>query len=237
MTEAPNQTHPDPGPGSRFGGDNAALAVIAGILALGLGYLGLGLPQHYYQPLFAAIILALGWRHGIINVPESGWRWPLVIVMFLVLTLMFKLLIGGGTSYPFSWLKVPVFAMVEPAEEASWFAKAVPQFELNFRGIPNLSDWTIDITRIQTLFLVATLVGAMVGWAFGFNLIESLIIGAALTFSSTIIGLKLLPTTVLHHKRTGEIIISILLIQDIIAIVILLLLQTAGQTAGQSSLP
>jgi Kef-type K+ transport system membrane component KefB len=43
-------------------------------------------------------------------------------------------------------------------------------------------------------------------------------------FSSTIIGLKLLPTTVLHHKHTGEIIISVLLMQDLIAIVILMLL-------------
>lgn len=156
MTEASNQTHTDPDSTSWFTGAHPALAMSTGILALACGYLGLGLPQHYYQPLFAALILALGWRHGVIDVPKSGWRWPLVIVMFLVLSLMFKLLIGGGTSHPFSWLKVPVFEMVEPAEEASWIAKTMPQFELNFKGIAKLSDWTIDITRIQTLFLVAT---------------------------------------------------------------------------------
>jgi Kef-type K+ transport system membrane component KefB len=59
---------------------------------------------------------------------------------------------------------------------------------------------------------------------FGFPLVEAVIIGAALMFSSTIIGLKLLPTTVLHHQHTGEIIISILLMQDIIAVLILMLL-------------
>lgn len=48
-------------------------------------------------------------------------------------------------------------------------------------------------------------------------------------FSSTIIGLKLLPTTVLHHQRTGEIMISVLLLQDLIAIVILLLLKVQAQ--------
>lgn len=100
--------------------------------------------------------------------------------------------------------------------------------------IPLIRETTL-ITGLSSLLFA--LVGAMIGWAFGFTFIESLIIGAALTFSSTIIGLKLLPTTVLHHRRTGEIIISILLVQDIIAIVILLLLQTAGQTAGQGSLP
>lgn len=44
-------------------------------------------------------------------------------------------------------------------------------------------------------------------------------------FSSTIIGLKLLPTTVLHHRHTGEVIISILLLQDLLAILVMLILR------------
>jgi Kef-type K+ transport system membrane component KefB len=70
--------------------------------------------------------------------------------------------------------------------------------------------------------------GATIGWSLGFGWMEGLIIGAAMMFSSTIIGLKLLPTTVLHHRHTGEIIISVLLLQDLIAILILLLLQARG---------
>lgn len=72
------------------------------------------------------------------------------------------------------------------------------------------------------------LLGMGVGWMFGFTLTEQLVIGAALMFSSTIIGLKLLPTTILHHQHTGEIIISVLLLQDLIAILILLALQVRG---------
>ena len=49
-----------------------------------------------------------------------------------------------------------------------------------------------------------------------------------MTFSSTIIGLKLLPTRTLHHQHTGEIIISILLLQDLLAIAVLLLLEGLG---------
>jgi Kef-type K+ transport system membrane component KefB len=60
--------------------------------------------------------------------------------------------------------------------------------------------------------------------AFGFATIDSLIIASAMMFSSTIISLKLLPTTVLHHQHMGEIIIGILLLQDFIAIIILMLL-------------
>ena len=58
---------------------------------------------------------------------------------------------------------------------------------------------------------------------------QALLVGAVMMFSSTIIGLKLLPATTLHHKHTGQIIISVLLLQDLIAIVILLLLQGYGK--------
>ena len=66
--------------------------------------------------------------------------------------------------------------------------------------------------------------GAATALLFGYPLSEAVVVGAALMFSSTIIGLKLLPSTVLHHQHTGEIIISVLLLQDLIAIVILLVL-------------
>ena len=71
--------------------------------------------------------------------------------------------------------------------------------------------------------------GFSVGWVFGFNTTDCLLIGAACMFSSTIIGLKLLPTSALHHQRMGEIIVSILLLQDLVAIAILLLLQGLSQ--------
>ncbi len=62
----------------------------------------------------------------------------------------------------------------------------------------------------------------------GFAFLQSLVIGAALMFSSTIIGLKLIPTTTLHHKHRGEMMVSVLLLQDILAIILILLI-TGGQ--------
>ncbi len=76
--------------------------------------------------------------------------------------------------------------------------------------------------------LVFFLIAASLALFFGYNLTEVLLLGAVATFSSTIIGLKLLPTTVLHHQRMGEIIISVLLLQDLIAIVLLLVLGASG---------
>ncbi len=79
---------------------------------------------------------------------------------------------------------------------------------------------------------VCAALGFGTAWLSGFGLRESVVVGAAAMFSSTIIGLKLLPTTVLHHQRMGEVVISILLLQDLIAIVILLLLQGLGRAGG-----
>jgi len=79
------------------------------------------------------------------------------------------------------------------------------------------------VTGISSLAFGA--IGVLAGFLLGFSTVESFIVGGGLMFSSTIVGLKLLPTTILHHRHTGEIMISILLLQDMIAIVLLLLLQ------------
>ena len=73
--------------------------------------------------------------------------------------------------------------------------------------------------------LVLCLLGSGYSLLFGYSWVEAAVIGSALMFSSTIIGLKLIPTTVLHHQHTGEVIISVLLLQDIIAIFLLLVLE------------
>ena len=73
--------------------------------------------------------------------------------------------------------------------------------------------------------------GAGVTLAMGFSRIEALITGLAMMFSSTIIGIKLLPTTVLHHRHTGELVVGVLLMQDMLAILVLVLL-TGSREGG-----
>lgn len=79
---------------------------------------------------------------------------------------------------------------------------------------------------------------AAIGFAimalFGFTPAESAIAGIACMFSSTILGIKLLPTTVLHHRHTGEVVISLLLIQDLIAVVALLVLGGFDADSGSA---
>ncbi len=95
--------------------------------------------------------------------------------------------------------------------------------ELNPRELLQLMRKTTVITLLSSLLFWSS--GCVLALLFGYTSLEAVLIGAAMIFSSTIIGLKLLPTTVLHHQRTGEIIISILLLQDFIAILLLLFLE------------
>lgn len=90
------------------------------------------------------------------------------------------------------------------------------------------------LVAISSSILFA-LFGFVVSSLFGFSVHECVVIGITMMFSSTIIGIKLLPTTVLHHRHTGEIVVSLLLIQDLIAIIVLLVIGGGFLTAQEPS--
>ena len=80
----------------------------------------------------------------------------------------------------------------------------------------------LGLVTLATCFIFM-LLGLAAALALGYPIIDSLIIGAALMFSSTIVSMKLIPTTQLHHHHVGEVMISVLLLQDVIAILLILL--------------
>ena len=94
------------------------------------------------------------------------------------------------------------------------------------------------LKKAMSVALLSSLVffgiGAGITHLLGYGMMDAVIVGLACMFSSTIIGLKLLPTTVLHHKHSGELMVGLLLIQDMIAILTLILL---GVMSGDSEHP
>lgn len=103
----------------------------------------------------------------------------------------------------------------------------------------SLDDFVKTFSRMAWVAVVSSLIFAAIGFGvahfIGLTLTESIIVGAAMMFSSTIIGLKLLPTTVLHHQHIGDMMIGILLLQDIIAIVCLLILKSVNDSGNLSA--
>ncbi len=124
-------------------------------------------------------------------------------------------------------------ALVAPAETVEEISRIGIIFLLFLLGINLHPQKLLKLLREALLVtLASSALFALAGWAialaFGFGQRAALVTGLAMMFSSTIIGLKLLPTTALHHRHVGEVIISILLLQDLIAIAALAVLQGLG---------
>ncbi len=140
-------------------------------------------------------------------------RQPLIIA-YIVL----GALIG---PYGFEWV-TDLNLLADIADIGILFLLFLLGLDMQPKALIDTIQKSTVVALLSSLVFAAT--GFGVAYAFGFTTQECLVIGAAMMFSSTIIGIKLLPTTVLHHKHSGELMIGLLLLQDLIAIFVLLLL-------------
>ncbi len=103
---------------------------------------------------------------------------------------------------------------------------------LHPRRLLSLLRETLVVTLVSSgLFALAA---GLFCLAWGFTPMESLIGGLAMMFSSTILVVKLMPTTTLHQKHMGSLSIAVLIAQDFAAVAILLLV-TGGSRPGAPS--
>ncbi len=84
------------------------------------------------------------------------------------------------------------------------------------------------ITGLGQVIFTST-IGFLISLAFGFNIITSLYISIALTFSSTIIIMKLITDKGDADRLYGKISIGFLIVQDIVAILILMMISSMQQ--------
>lgn len=129
------------------------LCVLVAATALAVSYLGFGLPNHPYQPSAAIAILLVAYHRRWLKRPNDALGYTLAALNAGILSLQCKLLIGGGVRLPFAWLKLP---NLQGASQG-WIA--LPQ--LVWQPIP-LSDWPVDLTRIQSFLFVITAAAAWV---------------------------------------------------------------------------
>ncbi|MCD6080349.1 MAG: hypothetical protein B6D53_01375 [Candidatus Omnitrophica bacterium 4484_49] len=152
----------------------------------------------------------------------------------LALLLFFTVMI----SYIFSFLKQPLLVgyIVAGALTGPWGLGIIREIDfisaISYLGIVFLLFLAGLVLHPQKLFRVfkqalwATILASffsfltvfflavMLGW----GLLPSVIVGICLMFSSTVLTVKLLPTTSLHHKKIGAICIGILILEDILAV-------------------
>lgn len=132
-----------------------------GLASLPLAYLGLGFPNHIYQVLFAGLVMLLAYHRGLFRLASGGWLWPQAILNLVVLCLLLKFLLGAGVEYPLGWLKLPVLMKSASQGDSSWYRSVIPDMSIQWQGIPGLSTWSVDMTKVQTFLLIATLAGAL----------------------------------------------------------------------------
>lgn len=129
-------------------------------MAIAFGVLGIGIPNHFYQPVFAVLVSALMYHRELISLYNSAWRWIMVALNLLVMTLFFRLIIGGGEARPLGWIKLPGLEKQPPKNDSSWLDKMAPDYDLVWRDAAT-ADWSVNITQIQTILLLATLIGGL----------------------------------------------------------------------------
>jgi Kef-type K+ transport system membrane component KefB/voltage-gated potassium channel Kch len=94
--------------------------------------------------------------------------------------------------------------------------------EMNFAELKHVGGPAVRIAGGQILF--TSVVGLMIAFLLGFPWLPSLYIAITLTFSSTIIVVKLLSEKKALESLYGKIVIGVLLVQDFIALGVLILL-------------
>ncbi|MCR9258264.1 MAG: cation:proton antiporter [Pseudomonadaceae bacterium] len=127
------------------------------------------------------------------------------------------------------WVNDPAL-LAEVAEFGIIFLLFLVGMDLQPSKLRNMVGASLLTALVTTLAFFA--IGFAVMLTFGFSLIEAAVTGIAASFSSTILGIKLLPTTALHHRHVGEIVVALLLIQDLLAILAILLLNGLGVDAA-----
>ena len=144
---------------------------------------------------------------------------PIIFSLFMIFTgaaVFATLALYARQALPIAYIVLGIFIgpyglkLIDNAAVIEEMAQIGIMFLLFLLGLDLSPQRLLQMLRKATLItlgtsLVFALLGGWVAWLFGYTLGESLLVGAAMTFSSTIIGLKLLPTRTLHHQHTGEI--------------------------------
>lgn len=127
----------------------------------------------------------------------------------------------------------PVLGLVEMSEALELISETgialllfLVGLELSFHKIRDVGKVAIAVGIGQVVF---TATGAyLLSWLLGFSVMESLFLAAALTFSSTVVVVKMLDEKAESTSTYGRISVGVLLIQDLVVILVLTLLAGLG---------
>lgn len=118
------------------------------------------------------------------------------------------------------------------------FALFLVGMELDLREIKNLGKPIILASSLQ--IIITTIIGSSVARLFGFGVMESWYLGVGLSFSSTVLVIKLLIDRKDVNALYGKLAVGILLVEDLLAVILLVVLTATTSVFGfglQQALP
>jgi len=143
------------------------------------------------------------------------------VALYLRQSLLVAYMLFGVVFGPWGFKALADIDMVHRVDDIGIiFFMFLLGLHLQPQSLMHMIGKTAWITLVSSV--VFFVVGFLVGYWYDYSLAESLIIGACMMFSSTIVSLKLFPFGTSNNQHTGEIMISVLLLQDLIAILVLL---------------
>jgi CPA2 family monovalent cation:H+ antiporter-2 len=163
----------------------------------------------------------------------------------LISDLALILVMAGIFSLLFKWLKQPVvLAYIVAGIVVSFFIEGKEEYEnietwaeigiifllfglgleFSFKKLMKVGTTAI----VATLFIVVSMIGLgfLTGICFGWSHITSLFLGAMLCMSSTMIIIKVFEDLHLTNKNFAGIVLGILIIEDLVAVLLMVLLST-----------
>lgn len=163
----------------------------------------------------------------------SGAAFLSTLVLYTKQSLLVAYILLGAVLGPWGLRMVPDVTIVQQVGDVGIvFLLFLLGLHLQPQNLIHMLKKVTWIAIVSSIIFAA--IAYYIGRWFGLTQAESWVLGGSMMFSSTIIGLKLLPTTILHHQHTGEVMISVLLMQDVIAIITLILINGANNGGGLS---
>lgn len=156
----------------------------------------------------------------------------LIIVTASILSILFRILkqpvilayiLTGVIIGPFAILKIENLEVLRTMGQFGiTFLLFMLGLELRFSELKSIGKVALVIAGLQ--IIITMTVGYFIAHALGFNQITCFYIAAALSFSSTIVAVKLLSDKSDLRSLYGKMSVGILLVQDFLAILVLVIL-------------
>lgn len=88
--------------------------------------------------------------------------------------------------------------------------------------------WRIALPAVALQIVGSLAIVSLIGWAMGYSLAETMVLGFVIALSSTAVAVKMMEETGALRSRVGRVTVAVLIAQDLVFLPMLMIVQRAG---------